>query len=82
MQSSCQRQSWSWIQFRWRCFETYIFSDEGMREKDMLDVVRRITKVFQNKEYKAKVDRSDKRWIDTSIDEIFSKILDYLNSLV
>ena len=64
------------------CFEIYIFSDEGMREKDMLDVVRRITKVFQNKEYKAKVDRSDKRWIDTSIDEIFSKILDYLNSLV
>jgi hypothetical protein len=63
------------------CLESYIFSDEGMRENDMFDIIRRITKVFQNKSYRSKVDGSDKRWLDESIDEIFEKILNFLTSM-
>ena len=63
------------------CLESYIFSDEGMRENDMSDMIRRITKVFQNKNYRSKVSKSDKRWIDESIDEIFENILIFLNSM-
>lgn len=64
------------------CVESYVFSDDGMRENDMSDIVRRVTNVFKNKNYRNKVDRSDKRWLDEGIDEIFAKILDYLNSLL
>jgi hypothetical protein len=64
------------------CFESYIFSDKGMRENSMSDIVRRITNVFQNKSYKSRVDGSDKRWLDENIDEIFEKILLFLNSIV
>ncbi len=63
------------------CLESYIFSEEGMREKDMSDVVSRIEKVFQNKEYQKKVDGSDKRWLDDRIDDIFDTIIRYLKSL-
>ena len=63
------------------CLDSYIFSEPGMRERSMTDVVKRITKVFQNKSYKSKVDQSDKRWIDASVDDVFRKILEYLNNL-
>jgi hypothetical protein len=52
-----------------------------MRENDMSDIIRRITKVFQNKSYRSRVDGSDKRWLDESIDEIFEKILNFLISI-
>jgi hypothetical protein len=52
-----------------------------MRENDMSDIIRRITKIFQNKSYRSKVDGSDKRWIDESIDKIFEKILRFLISI-
>lgn len=61
--------------------DTYIFSDIDMREKDMTDVVKRVTRVFQNRQYRERVDKSDKRWMDTSIDDIFVAILEFLNSL-
>jgi hypothetical protein len=63
------------------CLGSYIFSDEGMRENNMFDINMRITKVFQNKSYRSKVDDSDKRWIDESIDVIFEKILRFLSSI-
>ena len=63
------------------CFNTYIFSDENMRENNITDIIKRISKVFGNKRYLENVDKSDKRWLDTPIDEICTRILDYLNSL-
>ena len=63
------------------CLDSYIFLDEGMRENDMSDIIRRITKVFKNKTYRSKIDSSDKRWLDESIDEIFEKILSFLNRM-
>lgn len=64
------------------CLDSYVFFDDGMREKSMDDIINRIGKVFQNKEYKNKVDNSDKRWIDDEIDEVFSGILKYLKSIL
>jgi predicted nucleotidyltransferase component of viral defense system len=63
------------------CLESYIFSDAGMRENNMPDIIKRITNVFQNKHYRSKVDGSDKRWLDESIDEILEKILLFLTSI-
>jgi hypothetical protein len=64
------------------CLASYIFLDEGMRENDMSDIIKRITKVFQNKSYRSKIDSSDKRWLDECIDTILDKILLFLNSMV
>jgi phosphoribosylformylglycinamidine (FGAM) synthase PurS component len=52
-----------------------------MRENNMPDIIKRITNVFQNKRYRSKVDGSDKRWLDESIDEILEKILLFLTSI-
>ncbi len=60
------------------CFRILIFEDSKMKENDMSAVVRRVKKVFGNAGYKERVDSSDKRWLDDSIDEIFDGILTYL----
>ena len=64
-----------------KCFNVLIFDDSDMRENNMNDVVRRIERVFGDSVYKSKVDRSDKRWIDNDIDEVFEGILTYLKYL-
>lgn len=63
------------------CFQILIFEDLGMRENNMRDIVKRVEKVFSDTGYKGKVDSSDKRWIDNSIDEVFDEILTYLSYL-
>lgn len=62
------------------CLHTFIFDDSGMRENDMDDIRKRLKFVFQDKTYKDRVDRSDKRWLDDRIDEVFDGIVSYLNS--
>lgn len=61
------------------CFHTFIFDDKGMRENNLADVSRRLKFIFSDKIYKNRVDKSDKRWLDTDIDEVFTRIVAYLN---
>lgn len=63
------------------CMDSFVFSDPEMRENNMADVHRRISRVFQDKTYKGTVDKSDKRWIDDDIDEIFDRILEFIASM-
>ena len=63
------------------CMDSFVFSDAEMRENNMEDVYRRISKVFQDKVYKSTVDKSDKRWLDDDIDLIFDRILKFITSV-
>lgn len=63
------------------CLETYILNDKGMREKSMKEIVKRIGFIFNNAEYKRRVDNSDKRWLDDSIDDIFDTIFLFLEMM-
>lgn len=60
------------------CLAQFVYNDKNMRENSIIEVVQRIQKIFENKQYCDRVDRSDKRWLDESIDEIVKKILDFL----
>lgn len=60
------------------CLDSYVFSDKGMRENSMSDIIKRVEKVFSNPAYRQKVDGSDKRWIDEDINTVFNGILQYL----
>ena len=51
-----------------------------MRENDMSDIIKRLEFVFCDEEYRNRVDKSDKRWLDADIDEVFNGILEYLNN--
>lgn len=65
-----------------RCLHTFIFDDQGMRENDVDAIIKRIEFVFHDKKYKQRVDKSDKRWMDDDIDDIFDSILEYLKGFI
>ena len=60
------------------CLNTFILNDAGMRENDLNAIVRRLEFIFHDKAYKQRVDKSDKRWLDDDVEEIFSCIIQYL----
>lgn len=61
-----------------QCFRTFIYDDPGMRENDIIAIAKRVEFVFRDKTYKQRVDKSDKRWLDDKIDDVFARILEYL----
>ena len=63
------------------CMDSFVFNDSEMRENNMADVHRRISRIFQDKIYKNTVDKSDKRWLDDDIDMIFDRILGFIESM-
>lgn len=63
------------------CLHTFIFDDSGMRENDMAAILRKLKFVFHDNTYKDRVDKSDKKWLDTDIDEVFDGIMEYLNGI-
>lgn len=64
------------------CFETLIFSDEGMRESCIEDICRRVSSTFEDKTYLSRLKTSRKNWIGEDVDDILSGIEDSLGRLL
>jgi hypothetical protein len=47
----------------------------------MDDVVKRVERVFDNKEYIDAVSRSGKNWLDMPVEVVLKKDLDFIKSL-
>lgn len=47
----------------------------------MDSIIKRVEFVFRDKMYMQRVDKSDKRWLDEDINEVFSGIVSYLKKL-
>lgn len=63
------------------CMNSFVFNNPEMRENNIGDVYRRLSKIFQDQSYKSKVDKSDKRWIDDDIEVVMNKILKFIASI-
>lgn len=61
--------------------DTYIFSDEKMRENSGSDIAKRLKKTFNDKGYIQRLDISDKRWIDTDVDVITKKLVEFVDAI-
>ena len=61
--------------------DTYIFSDPGMRENTLDDVVRRVSDTFSSRRYVRLLSTSKKNWLEANIPEVLQRILDFLQSL-
>ncbi len=62
------------------CFETLIFSDPGMRENDITDILRRVESTFASKRYLDRLKSSKKNWLGVDTDQVLQKILTQLSS--
>lgn len=58
-----------------------VYSDVGMRENSVDDIIRRVSTTFNSEQYVVRLSNSRQRWMDEDIDIITNGILQYLNGL-
>ena len=63
------------------CFEYYIYSDEGMKENSLDDVIKRVEKTLSNKNYIKNLKGSKKNWLDKNFSEVINSMTDFLRKL-
>lgn len=63
------------------CLKTLIYDDNGMKENDISDVVKRVKNTFNNKSYLSKLKTSQKNWLDEELHDILSAIVGFLETL-
>ena len=63
------------------CFGEYIYSDPGMRENSIVDVVRRVKRCFSDSTYRKRLSGSRKNWLGMPMDDVFDKIQAFLDGL-
>lgn len=65
-----------------KCMDIYIFSDSGMREKDMAAVRKRIEATFANGTYRRQIERSrNANWMGVPVADAMNLIIDFLSGL-
>lgn len=63
------------------CLDSYVYKDDKMREKDNKDIVKRVKIAFSNKAYLSRLQSTDKKWLDESIDDILNGIIQFIEEL-
>ena len=63
------------------CLNTYIFNDNEMHENSESDAVNRIQRIFSNETYMKSLLRSNKNWLDESVAEVTTELINFLKLL-
>ncbi len=61
--------------------DSLIYSDDGMRENNINDIIRRIRTVFADERYLRNLSTSKKNWLDEDNQTVLKGIVDFLVSL-
>ncbi len=64
------------------CFEKYIFNDTGMKENNLEDIIRRVTKTFENNSYRRKLETTETNWLGVESSKVLDGILDFLKDTI
>lgn len=59
------------------CFEKCIFNDTGMKENNLEDIIRRVTKTFENSNYRRKLKTTETNWLKKDSNEVLEGILHF-----
>ncbi len=64
-----------------KCFKCYIYDDNGMKENNINDIIKRVNKTFSDKIYFSRLEQSQKNWLDLDTKQVIEKIISFLISL-
>ena len=64
-----------------KTFKIIIFDDETMREKTIGIIISRLESIFNSKIYRSNLSNPKVNWLDISIDDAITKVLDYIYEL-
>ncbi|MDD7319250.1 MAG: nucleotidyl transferase AbiEii/AbiGii toxin family protein [Prevotellaceae bacterium] len=64
------------------CIHTYIIDDPGMKENDMVAVLKRVNRTFSDRLYRRNINRSNRyNWLGIKSTDAFDKITGFLETL-
>ncbi|MBR2180375.1 MAG: nucleotidyl transferase AbiEii/AbiGii toxin family protein, partial [Oscillospiraceae bacterium] len=63
------------------CFKTLIYDDEGMRENNIEEIIKRVKTTFSNRTYIRNLSTSKKNWLDVEQNVVLNGIIDFLNEM-
>lgn len=64
-----------------KCFKILIYNDETMNIKNINDLINQFNKIVESKLYKNNLNNPKYNWLDENIDEVISKVQEYLTSM-
>lgn len=62
-------------------FKTLIYDDEGMRENNIEEIIKRVKTTFSNRTYIRNLSTSKKNWLDVEQNVVLNGIIDFLNEM-
>lgn len=63
------------------CLNSYIYNDPKMREMNNFDVIKRVKRTFENREYVKHLYRTNDKWLDEDIKKILNEIIIFIGSI-
>lgn len=63
------------------CLEQLIYDDDGMRENNINDILRRVSKTFKDRTYLSRLKTSQKNWLDKDLNTVLNGIIDFLRNI-
>ena len=63
------------------CFKTLIYDDEGMRENNIDEIIKRVKNTFSNRIYIRNLTTSKKNWLDVEQNIVLEGIIEFLNKM-
>lgn len=64
-----------------KCFETFIFSDETMKENTSEEVFNRLKRILNNKNYLRNLNTAKNNWLELPIKDVTKSVLNYFETL-
>ncbi len=64
-----------------KTFKIIIFDDETMREETIGNIISRLESIFNSKIYRSNLSNPKVNWLNISIDDAITKVLDYIYEL-
>ncbi len=64
-----------------KCFETFIFSDETMKENTLEEVFNRLKRILNNKNYLRNLNTAKNNWLELPIKDVTKSVLNYFEAL-
>ena len=64
-----------------KCFDTFIFRDETMKENNLEDIFNRLKRILHNKNYLRNLNTAKNNWLELPIEEVIKSVLDYFETL-
>lgn len=65
-----------------KCFDTFIFQDETMKENNINDIFNRLNRILHNRNYLKNLNTAKNNWLELPIEDVIESVLNFFKTIV